>query len=311
MINSLNHRFRDVDRSVTAVFMDQDTAENEEKKAHSLQISLYSGQKTLNDVRSEQGEPLYDMPEADEPFIVAGNAITFLKGLLETDESGETVGQTTDAPAQGGEDAEPEEPIKLPPTPQANLTEPAKQDEQPQEIEIKAADGDSYTPPKGVQEEAQRALDWIKEGHAGSGFTDTGRKRAADLAAGRSVSLETIKRIASFLARHEVDKKGEGWSPGDEGYPSPGRVAWAAWGGDAAKSWVNSIVDSSKSVDDEMKAFRSFVAKRKQAGKWRDFVFDHVDAEVAKVLNDQARETILKKKPIQAGRRVTYQEQTA
>jgi len=102
MINSLNHRFRGVDRSVTAVFADESTADNEQKKAQSLQISLYSGQKTLNDVRSEQGEPLYDMPEADEPFIVAGSAITFLKGLLEQNDAGETVGQTEDAPAGKG-----------------------------------------------------------------------------------------------------------------------------------------------------------------------------------------------------------------
>jgi len=96
-INALNHRFLGTDRSITAVFADEDTAKNEQMQANALQVSLYSGQKTLNDVRSEQGEPLYDMPEADEPFIVAGNQITFLKGLLEIDSAGETVGQTETA----------------------------------------------------------------------------------------------------------------------------------------------------------------------------------------------------------------------
>lgn len=110
-------------------------------------------------------------------------------------------------------------------------------------MEQRAADG--YSPPEGVRAEAKRALAWIKEGYAGGGFTDVGRKRAADLAAGRSVSRETIGRIANFLARHEGDKKGKGWSPGEEGYPSPGRVAWAAWGGDPAKSWTASILAKS------------------------------------------------------------------
>ena len=96
-INALNHRFLGTDRSITAVFSDEDTAKNEEMQTKAFQMSLYSGQKTLNDVRSEQGEPLYDMPEADEPFIVAGNQITFLKGLLEIDSAGETVGQTETA----------------------------------------------------------------------------------------------------------------------------------------------------------------------------------------------------------------------
>ena len=101
-----------------------------------------------------------------------------------------------------------------------------------------------YTPPQAVQAEARRALKWIEEGHAGSGFTDTGRKRASDLARGAAVSRETIGRIANYLGRHEVDKKGKGWSPGEEGYPSPGRVAWAAWGGDPAKSWTAGIMSS-------------------------------------------------------------------
>ena len=113
------------------------------------------------------------------------------------------------------------------------------------DLNQRAADSGMFSPPEGVRAEARRALAWIKEGHAGGGFTDVGRKRASDLAAGRSVSRETIGRIANYLARHEGDKKGKGWSPGEEGYPSPGRVAWAAWGGDPAKPWTASILKKS------------------------------------------------------------------
>lgn len=101
---------------------------------------------------------------------------------------------------------------------------------------------DTYTPPQGVQEAAQRALDWIAEGHAGSGFTDVGRARAAQLARGDNVSRETIGRMASFFARHSVNVGTTGWNLGDEGFPSPGRVAWDAWGGDAGKTWAESIM---------------------------------------------------------------------
>ena len=38
--------------------------------------------------------------------------------------------------------------------------------------------------------------------------------------------------MASYFARHEVDKQGQGWSPGEDGFPSAGRIAWALWGGD-------------------------------------------------------------------------------
>ena len=100
---------------------------------------------------------------------------------------------------------------------------------------------ETFRPPQGVRDEAKRALAWIADGKAGSGFTDTGRKRASDLAAGKSVSLDVVLRMYSFLARHEVDKKGQGFNPGDEGYPSAGRVAWAAWGGDAGFTWSSKI----------------------------------------------------------------------
>ena len=101
---------------------------------------------------------------------------------------------------------------------------------------------ESFTPPKGVQEAAQRALNWIAEGHAGSGFTDVGRARAAQLARGDNVSEETIRRMRSYLARHEGDSRAEGFNAGEDGFPSPGRVAWDAWGGDPGKTWADSIV---------------------------------------------------------------------
>jgi hypothetical protein len=117
--------------------------------------------------------------------------------------------------------------------------------------EIDKAEG--YTPPAAVREAAQRALDWIGEGKAGQGFTSVGRGRARQLASGDSVGVDTLKRMRSFLARHIVDKKAVGFSRGEKGYPSPGRVAWDAWGGDAGRAWVESILDKlEKSENPEM-----------------------------------------------------------
>jgi hypothetical protein len=56
--------------------------------------------------------------------------------------------------------------------------------------------------------------------------------------------------MKSFFARHEVDKKATGFNSGEEGYPSPGRVAWDAWGGDAGQSWANRIVKDEDAPDD-------------------------------------------------------------
>ena len=101
---------------------------------------------------------------------------------------------------------------------------------------------DTFTPPQTVQAAAQRALGWLKESKQGDGFTDTGRKRASDLAAGHAVSLDTVKRMKAYFDRHQPDQKAEGFESGEEGYPSAGRVAWDAWGGDAGYAWAESIV---------------------------------------------------------------------
>ncbi len=99
----------------------------------------------------------------------------------------------------------------------------------------------TYNVPQGVADAAERALEWISEGKAGSGFTDVGRARAVQLARRGVVSDDTVKRMRSYFARHQNDKNAEGFSRGEDGYPSPGRVAWDAWGGDAGERWVNGI----------------------------------------------------------------------
>lgn len=127
---------------------------------------------------------------------------------------------------------------------------------------------ESYSPPEGVRAAAKRALKWIEEGKAGDGFTDVGRKRAADLARGAAMSVDTINRMKSFFARHEVDKKATGFSSGEEGYPSPGRVAWDAWGGDAGKSWANSIATEESGSDNNNDEERAVLGEIKEG----DFV---------------------------------------
>ena len=99
-----------------------------------------------------------------------------------------------------------------------------------------------YKPTDAMKEEAQRGLDWRRE--HGRGGTDVGIARARDISNGKSLSEETVKRMHSFFSRHEVDKDAEGFSPGEEGYPSNGRIAWALWGGDAGFAWSRRIAKS-------------------------------------------------------------------
>lgn len=100
---------------------------------------------------------------------------------------------------------------------------------------------DGYRPPKGVQQAAQRAVRWIEDGKAGRNFTDVGRHRAHQLAEGREVSTADARKMKAYFARHVVDKDASGFKRGTEGYPSPGRVAWDAWGGDPGERWVRGL----------------------------------------------------------------------
>jgi len=112
----------------------------------------------------------------------------------------------------------------------------------------------TYSPPEGVAVAAKRALQWIADGFAGSGFTAVGRARAVQLASGADISGETVNRMISYFARHAVDKQATGFNSGDEDYPSAGRVAWDAWGGDAGESWVNGLssVSATRAVGDRI-----------------------------------------------------------
>lgn len=59
-------------------------------------------------------------------------------------------------------------------------------------------------PNKAMREEAQRGLDWRKE--YGRGGTEVGVARARDIVNNRDLSMDTVRRMNSYFARHEVDK---------------------------------------------------------------------------------------------------------
>lgn len=140
---------------------------------------------------------------------------------------------------------------------------------------------DTHTPPKAVQEAAQRAQRWVREGFAGDGFTDTGRARMAQLAAGEAVSSETVLRMAAYFARHAPDKDTPDFN--NTSKPSAGRVAWDAWGGDAGERWASALTEKIRTeggaagarqdairLDDVPPALRARLASPKQLpqGTW-------------------------------------------
>jgi hypothetical protein len=107
---------------------------------------------------------------------------------------------------------------------------------------------ESFNPPAGVVSNAKRGLELRREFNRGG--TEVGVARARSLSNGQGIPLETIRRMVSYFARHEVDKKGKDW--GNASNPSAGYIAWLLWGGDAGKTWADSISEREKKKDKSM-----------------------------------------------------------
>lgn len=110
-------------------------------------------------------------------------------------------------------------------------------------------------PTEGMRAEAERYRAWKADGEPGG--TDVAATRASQILSGDELSPETVITMAAWFARHEVDKQGEGFTPDGEGYPSPGRVAWAAWGGDPGQTWSTAKAERIKALQEDRAAVSS------------------------------------------------------
>ena len=142
-------------------------------------------------------------------------------------------------------------------------------------VETKQYEGIDFAPPKGVRDEAAKGLEWRREYNRGG--TAVGVARARDLSNGRAVSPDTIRRMNSYFARHAVDKQGEGWSPGQDGFPSAGRIAWALWGGDAGETWSAKVLAQMNAEDERESRVKVVIGPETKA--WLQHPDSHVYAK--------------------------------
>jgi HK97 family phage prohead protease len=105
-------------------------------------------------------------------------------------------------------------------------------------------------PTKGMKDDAQRGLDWREE--YGRGGTEVGVGTARAILTDDELSPAKVTQMYAYFARHEVDKQGEGFTPGEDGYPSAGRIAWALWGGDAGQAWSTRKREELMRIDEDI-----------------------------------------------------------
>ena len=103
----------------------------------------------------------------------------------------------------------------------------------------------NFKPPAEVATYAAEGLRLRRQFRRGG--TPVGIARARDLKNRKRLSPTTIKRMVSFFARHEVDKKGKDF--GNPTRPSNGFIAWLLWGGDPGKKWAEEVLKEMKNIN--------------------------------------------------------------
>lgn len=112
--------------------------------------------------------------------------------------------------------------------------------EVPNCVPIKKENMESYSDyPESIKNNAKSVLKWVDENGWGSCGTDVGKQRANQLASGEPISLDTVKRMYSYLSRHAGDlDSSKGYAYGC------GKLMYDSWGGKSALSWSESKVKS-------------------------------------------------------------------
>ena len=132
-----------------------------------------------------------------------------------------------------------------------------------QDREIRQVD---LSPPAYMRASARRGLQWHEEGLSGDGLQPETVREARAMADG-SVTADKWVRIRAFLARHMVDFDAPAASPGNDGFPSPGVVAIALWGGGTSKRSAQRASDYADGVIGRIEAENEGRAKGQALSK--------------------------------------------
>jgi lambda family phage portal protein len=113
-------------------------------------------------------------------------------------------------------------------------------------IEMQKVGDIDLTANEGMIEAAKSALRVRADKPASQrGMTQVGIARARDIIGSKKMSPRTWRRMLAFFSRHEVDKKGAGWSEQGKGWQ-----AWHGWGGDAGFAKAKRVVEQLNKIRD-------------------------------------------------------------
>lgn len=123
------------------------------------------------------------------------------------------------------------------------LLEPVVEEEIP--IESARVEVD-LRPTEEMARNATRALEVRRtKPQSERGMIAVGLARARDISNRVELSADTVKRMVSFFARHEVDKQGSTWDEQGKGWQ-----AWHGWGGDEGFAWAKRKVEELEKAEE-------------------------------------------------------------
>jgi hypothetical protein len=108
--------------------------------------------------------------------------------------------------------------------------------------------------PELIRKNAQAAIDWIdKTGNPRGCMTQVGKVRAQQLAQGKPISIETVKRMKAYITRHQKDLlTSKSYEDGC------GKLAMDAWGGVEALPWVERTIAKYEEMKSQEFSFQVF-----------------------------------------------------
>lgn len=142
-------------------------------------------------------------------------------------------------------------------------------------------------PNDAMADQARQGLELRREW--GRGGTEVGVARARDISNKADLSMETVRRMRSYFARHGANYDRDYNGKEADGGPNAFTIAWKLWGGNPAREWANRLVEAEQEDDEraetrpyegehaariaEPDQFDSFRRRNNEGGQGVDFVY--------------------------------------
>jgi len=139
--------------------------------------------------------------------------------------------------------------------------------------------------PEFLKRNAQRGLDYNREGKGGEGLTDKTLDEAREFAQGFTTESK-VRRMPAWFARHKPDLDAPANQPGNDDFPGAGAVAWLIWGGSVSGDTMDAADWAQRQVDRLDRDAQAFDSRR--IDKMASEITASIEEQLASALAEKA-----------------------